>query len=176
MVCPNWGFRRGPVDASGRHQRQRQLLPHSASYAFPSKSGSTGATAAAAAQSMVGSVLIPSNLGLAHTNARLPPLENNLIAHLPGACQHWCRWNTTTTEAGGQTLDETLGLALIGTYCPRRGAAAAVCQRLDSALRGHRRGKKEKETKRRAGGRHICDGRGRRYVHKCSYFLRTIRV
>lgn len=70
---------------------------------------------------MVGSVLIPSDLGLAHTNVRPPPLENNSITHLPAACQHWYRWNTTTTEQGGQTLNETLGLAEMALFV-REGA------------------------------------------------------
>jgi len=59
---------------------------------------------------MVGGVLIPSELGLAHTHERPPPMENSSIAVLP-ASTSWYRWNTTSTEDGGQTVRETIGLS-----------------------------------------------------------------
>ena len=106
--------------AHGAH-REGKPIAHPASFAFPFESATTAHAVAAAAQYMVGGVLIPSDLGLAHTNARPPPLENNSIAHLSSACQHWYRWNTTETEEGGQTINETLGLAEIALFV-REGA------------------------------------------------------
>jgi alpha-glucosidase (family GH31 glycosyl hydrolase) len=114
--------------------REGRPIAHPASFAFPASSteggdgegesdtGSTAEAAAAAAQYMVGSVLIPSDLGgLAHTNERPPPLENNSIVHLPRAGRHWYRWNSTVTEAGGQMINETLGLSEMAVFV-REGA------------------------------------------------------
>ena len=64
---------------------------------------------------MVGGVLIPSDLGLAHTNLRPPPLENTSIAVLPGGSS-WYRWNTTTLVKGGQTIKETLQLSEMAVF------------------------------------------------------------
>merc|ERR1711935_624006 len=72
---------------------------------------------------MVGEVLIPSNLGLAHSNERPPPLENASSAYLPtlpsphaAAGAGWYRWNTTTQHKGGQTVHETLSLAEMAVF------------------------------------------------------------
>jgi hypothetical protein len=122
---------------------------------------------------MVGEVLIPSDLGLAHTNVRPPPHENSSVAYLPvlvagsplraagrtagegvrattageggrattagdrgratagtdvlsgigsggggggGSGSGWYRWNTTVQHAGGQTIEETLGLADMAVF------------------------------------------------------------
>ena len=71
---------------------------------------------AAEATYMVGGVLIPSDLSLAHTNERPPPLENMSVAVLPGAETSWYRWNTTTARNGGQTVKETLALAEMAIF------------------------------------------------------------
>ena len=73
--------------AHGAH-REGKPIAHPASFAFPPVEGDRAA-AAVAAQYMVGGVLIPSDLGLAHTNARPPPLENTSLAHLPGTALSW---------------------------------------------------------------------------------------
>jgi alpha-glucosidase len=71
---------------------------------------------------MVGSTLIPSDLGLAHTNlgSGHPPLENSSTAILPAGTS-WYRWNQTAALKGGQTIKETLKLAEMAVFV-RAGA------------------------------------------------------
>jgi hypothetical protein len=82
--------------------RTGRPISHPASFAFPEecKSGSeTTQCKAAETTYTVGSVLIPSDLGLAHTKQSPPPLENTSTATLP-ASTTWQRWNTTKAETG----------------------------------------------------------------------------
>ena len=129
--------------------RTGRPIAHPASFAFPdecskgeggegdggeggdgdrSGSGDGGGGAAercrlAEAAYMVGGVLAPANLGLAHTNTRPPPLENvstTYLAPLPGGAR-WFRWNSTAALDGGQTVRQTLALEEVALYV--RGGA-----------------------------------------------------
>jgi alpha-glucosidase (family GH31 glycosyl hydrolase) len=124
-----------PFMYSLAHQAYRHGRPigHPASFALPSACAAEPTSQQCIdAQNtyMVGSVLIPSDLGLAHTNkvvptptGNLPAKENTSTAILPTleAGALWFRWNTTTTLAGGQTVKETLGLAEMAVFV-RAGA------------------------------------------------------
>lgn len=110
-------------------QRHGRPIGHPASFAFPTECAVLGSQECTGAENtyMVGSVLIPSDLGLAHTNLRVgsptgkhPPHENSSVAILPAACR-WYRWNTTTALKGGQTVKQTLQLAEMAVYV-RAGA------------------------------------------------------
>jgi len=113
--------------AAHRHGRP---IAHPASFAFPSECSDHTSQRCIDAKStyMVGGVLVPSDLGLLHTNRRVqtpegarPPLENTSIAILPAAAALWFRFNTTDTFKGGQTVRETLRLAETATFV-RAGA------------------------------------------------------
>ena len=97
--------------------RTGKPISHPASFAFPAecRSGAAAQCKAAEATYMVGGVLIPSDLGLAHTNERPPPLENISTAVLP-ASSSFFRWNTTTLLKGGQTVKETLALSQMAVF------------------------------------------------------------
>ena len=100
--------------AHGAYRTGRPIL-HPASFEFPSETGTPVDTTY-----MVGGVLIPSDLGLAHTNIRPPPLENNSVAVLPSSVE-WFRFNSTTVLHGGQTVNETLALSQMSVFI-RAGA------------------------------------------------------
>ena len=100
--------------AHAAHRTSRPIS-HPASFTFPSETGT-----AADSTYMVGGILIPSDLGLAHTNIRPPPLENNSVAVLPSSTE-WFRFNTTTVLHGGQTVNETLALSEMSVFI-RAGA------------------------------------------------------
>ena len=95
--------------------RTGRPISHPASFEFPSETGTPVDTTY-----MVGGVLIPSDLGLAHTNIRPPPLENNSVAVLPSSVE-WFRFNSTTVLHGGQTVNETLALSQMSVFI-RAGA------------------------------------------------------
>lgn len=91
-------------------------ISHPASFAFPEecKSGpETTQCKAAKTTYTVGSVLIPSDLGLAHTAQSPPPFENLSTAVLP-ASTTWQRWNTTAAVSG--TIRETLALSEMAVF------------------------------------------------------------
>ena len=124
------------------HRRGRPIA-HPASFAFPSACAAPTSRQCSDAQNtyMVGGVLLPSDLGLVHTNqmaGKLPAFENVSVTILP-AESRWYRWNTTAALAGGQTIKETLGLAEMavfvraGAILPLQGGSVAI-QR--SALAG----------------------------------------
>jgi len=109
-----------PFMYSLAHVAHRHFRPigHPASFAFPVECADPASQRCADAQRtyMVGSVLLPSDLGLAHTNTlvdtptgKLPSQENSSTAILPGATS-WFRWNTTVVLSGGQMVKETLAL------------------------------------------------------------------
>ena len=109
--------------------RYGRPIGHPASFAFPTECSTPASQQCTNAQGtyMVGSVLLPSDLGLAHTNkgadtptGLLPAHENLSVAILPAASR-WFRWNTTVALEGGQTIKETLGLAEMAVFV-RAGA------------------------------------------------------
>ena len=112
--------------AAHRHSRP---IAHPASFTFPSECSDHSSQRCMDARNtyMVGGVLVPSDLGLAHTSRRVqtpdgdrPPLENTSTAILPAATL-WFRFNTTTTFHGGQTVRQVLRLAEMAIYV-RAGA------------------------------------------------------
>jgi alpha-glucosidase len=113
--------------------RTGKPISHPASFAFPGECLAVTSEQCMKAEKtyMVGSVLIPSDLGLAHTVERPPSKENSSTAWLP-AQTSWYRWNTTTSEKGGQTISETLALSEMavfvapGAILPLQANASAV--------------------------------------------------
>ena len=109
--------------AHAAHRTGRPMA-HPASFSFPGEcSRDEERCRLAEAAYMVGSVLAPADLGLAHTNVRPPPLENlstAYLAPLPGGAR-WFRWNSTVALDGGQTVRETLALEEVALYV--RGGA-----------------------------------------------------
>jgi alpha-glucosidase len=108
--------------AANRHGRP---IGHPASFAFPSEcSVPTSQQCTDASNTyMVGSVLIPSDIGLAHTNQVVdgqPAFENMSKAILPAASS-WYRWNTTVAMKGGRTIKEVLKLSDMSVFV-RAGA------------------------------------------------------
>lgn len=97
--------------------RAGKPISHPASFAFPEECKVSASAQCEKAEKtyMVGSVLIPSSLGLAHTTERPPSKENSSTAELP-ASSTWYRWNTTASLKGGQTVSETLELSQMAVF------------------------------------------------------------